>query len=71
MILCAWTKTTTGSSYLAAIDLAAAALQWKIPLGSTPASVAFGQYPILLGADARPIVVFSTFGNGVWGIAAE
>jgi hypothetical protein len=71
MILCAWTKTTTGSSDLAAIDLAAAALQWKIPLGSTPASVAFGQYPILLGADARPIVVFSTFGNGVWGIAAE
>jgi len=71
MILCAWTKTTTGSSYLIAIDLTPATLLWKIPLGSTPDSVAFGQYPILLGADAQSIVVFSTFGNGVWGIAAE
>jgi len=71
MTLCAWTKTITGSSYLIAVDLAAAALLWKIPLGFSPESVAMGQFPILLSADGRSIVVFSTWGNGVWGVAAE
>jgi hypothetical protein len=71
MILSAWTRTTTGTSYLVAIDLSASALLWKLQLGATPDSVAFGQYPILLTPDGSPVVVFSTFANGVWGVAAD
>jgi hypothetical protein len=32
------------------------------------AGVSFGQFPVLERPDGRPVVVFTTYGNGTWGL---
>lgn len=60
----------SGASYVVAIDLADSSLLWtyEVDQGLGRSAVPNGQFPIVQTAGGTPEVVFSTYGNGVWGI---
>lgn len=60
------------SSYVLAIDLQSGTLLWsyRVDQGKGLAGVPFGQDAVVMRADGRPEIVFSTYCNGVWALAA-
>ncbi len=56
------------SAYVVALNLETESLLWKVYLGDRPRDIAFGQFPIVLDGNGNPVVAFSTYGNGVWGM---
>jgi hypothetical protein len=57
-------------TYAVAIDLNSGALLWKFPIdeGKGLSGVPFGQFPVLSNSNGEPVVVFSTYQNGVWAL---
>jgi outer membrane protein assembly factor BamB len=58
------------ASYVAAIDLQTGALVWKyeVDQGRGQSGVPLGQFPIAIAPDGKPVVVFTTYANGVWAL---
>jgi outer membrane protein assembly factor BamB len=66
------TPALTQNSYIVAIDLNTGKALWEVRVDQSKglSGVSFGQFPIAQRADGRPVVIFTTFGNGTWGLGA-
>ncbi|GAB4152363.1 MAG: hypothetical protein Fur0021_17050 [Candidatus Promineifilaceae bacterium] len=58
------------SVYVVALDVETETLLWQVNVGAEYRDVPFGQFPIVEDANGNPVVVFSTYASGVWGIGA-
>ncbi len=73
MILAA-SSSSYSRTYIVAIDLTvdAGSLLWsyRIDEGKGTSGAAMGQFPIQINSEDKPVVVFSTYGNGVWALTS-
>jgi hypothetical protein len=60
----------TNQAYVEAINLATGLLDWRYRIDDNPnrPGVAHGQFPVARTPSGASVVIFSTEGNGVWGI---
>lgn len=60
------------SSDIVAIDLDTSTLRWSYEIDQMKgrAGVSFGQFPVVQTATGMSEVVFTTYGNGVWGLGS-
>lgn len=58
------------SAYVVALDLNTARANWMVRYdqGKGAVGAGYGQWPIAVRPDGRPVTVFTTGGNGVWGV---
>ena len=63
---------TLGLAGVLAIDLVSAQASWVVRVDENRhgGGVPYGQFPVVERADGRPVVVFTTGANGVWGLGA-
>lgn len=64
-------EVDTRESWLAAVDLSTGGLLWALPYGEDLQGWGAGQWPVIAGEDGRPVVVFTTSANGIFGVGAR
>jgi len=67
------TTSSYSRTYVAAIDLRSGSLVWsfRVDQGTGTNGVPMGQFPIVINSANKPVVVFSTYGNGVWALTSN
>ena len=67
------TTSNFSITYVIAIDLKTGGLLWRFRVdeGLGFYGMPSGQYPTLLNRSGKPVVVFSTRGNGVWALTSQ